>query len=71
MGELGDERHGRQREDTMTVSQAEVRGEGVDILGRGESLVRGVETNQYTWEEQAAQLTPVSWANVGFSQMTK
>ena len=55
----------------MTVSQAEVRGEGVDILGRGESLVRGVETNQYTWEEQAAQLTPVSWANVGFRQMMK
>ena len=42
MGELGDERHGRQLED---VSQAEVRGEGVDILSRGENLVRGVETN--------------------------
>ena len=46
-------------------------GEGLDILGRGESLVKGVETKKYTWEEQAAQLTPVRWADVGFGQVMK
>ena len=44
----------------MTISQAEVGGvPGERILGKEKSLVKGVETKQCPWEEQAAQLAPV------------